>query len=106
MIFYVDIDGTIAKTEHGDYNHSKPDEEMISLINRLYDKGHTVIYYTARGTTTGIDWHTFTNSQLVGWGVKFHELLMGKPDYNFWIDDRAINPHFMKDVLKKIINGV
>ena len=103
MTFCVDIDGTICKTDHGDYNQSKPDLKMIEMINQLYDNGHTVNYYTARGTTTGIDWYSFTKSQLIGWGVKFHELSVGKPFADFYIDDRAINPFFMKEILKKIV---
>ena len=103
MKFIVDIDGTICTTKHGDYNNSKPDLKMISMINNLFDNGHTIHYYTARGTVTGIDWYSLTKSQLVDWGVKFHELMMGKPEADFFIDDKAVNPHFMKDIMKKLM---
>ena len=32
-----------------------------------------------------------THKQLRNWGVKFHELIMGKPSFDILIDDKAIN---------------
>jgi hypothetical protein len=63
----------------------------IQQINDLYDQGHTVIYWTARGGNSGLDWSELTKSQLQEWGCKYHQLSMGKPVYDVWIDDRAIN---------------
>jgi hypothetical protein len=57
----------------------------------LYDEGHTIIYWTARGATTGLDWSELTKTQLDFWGCKYHELRMGKPMYDVWVDDKAIN---------------
>ena len=39
------------------------------MINKLYDEGHTVVYWTARGSTTGIDWGDLTQNQLKEWGL-------------------------------------
>jgi hypothetical protein len=47
--------------------------------------------YTARGSTTGIDWRELTVKQLAEWGVPYDELVMGKPTADVYIDDRAIN---------------
>ena len=105
MTFCIDIDGTICETSHGEYNSSKPIKKMIDMFNKLYDRGHTIIYFTARGATTGIDWYAFTKTQLVEWGVKFHEIQVGKPYADYYIDDRAVNPHFMKDILKRIVDN-
>jgi len=56
MIIYVDIDNTICKTPiTGEYWLSKPLYDRIAKINDLYDKGNTIIYWTARGTQTGKD---------------------------------------------------
>jgi hypothetical protein len=47
--------------------------------------------FTSRGTSSGIDWFDFTEKQVNDWGVKYHELKLGKPAYDLFIDDRAIN---------------
>lgn len=91
MKYIVDIDNTICQTEGNDYNNSKPMLDRIKKINALYDEGHSVIYWTARGGTTGIDWTDKTHSQLAAWGCKYDEIRMKKPSYDIWIDDKAIN---------------
>ena len=64
---------------------------IVNKINDLYDKGNTIVYWTARGGTTGIDWTELTNQQLKDWGVKCHELRLGKPYYDLFIDDKNMN---------------
>lgn len=87
---YIDIDGTICRTVGGDYMNSVPSENMIKKFNKLATKNR-IIYYTARGSTTGIDWREFTKSQLDSWDVKYDDVLVKKPYYDIWIDDKAIN---------------
>ena len=90
MIIYVDIDGTICSDECGLYEKAKPIKEQINKINKLYDEGNTIIYWTARGTVTGVDWFDLTKEQLDGWGCKYHDLRVGtKPHYDLWIDDKS-----------------
>tara|TARA_R100000008_G_C3474705_1_gene110760 strand:+ start:247 stop:546 length:300 start_codon:yes stop_codon:yes gene_type:complete len=92
MIYYVDIDETICS--YGDkreYSLAEPVKENINKINNLYDKGHKIVYWTARGSTTGIDWTDLTVKQLDKWGAKYHEVKLGKPHYDVFIDDKAIN---------------
>ena len=92
MIYYVDIDETIcyyAGERH--YPDAQPIVENIAKINNLYDSGHTVVYWTARGGVTGIDWTELTVSQLDEWGAKHHDVKLGKPHYDVFIDDKAIN---------------
>ena len=61
MIIYVDIDETICQTpDSRDYNQSVPMNDRIGKINNLYDNGHTIIYWTARGTQSGINWREVT----------------------------------------------
>ena len=36
------------------------------------------------------------------WGVKYHQLIMGKPSYDLIVDDLAI--YFKKHSIKKLIN--
>jgi hypothetical protein len=92
MVYYVDIDETICYYNgERNYPDALPNKERISKINELYDSGHTVVYWTARGGTTGIDWTETTTKQLKEWGVKHHELKMWKPAYDIFICDKAIN---------------
>ncbi len=85
----VDIDNTITITESNDYFHAKPIPENIEKINKYYDSGWEVIYYTARGGTSGQNCFEFTLAALKLWGCKFHELRMGKMSYDIIVDDRA-----------------
>ena len=96
MIIYVDIDETIClhpDETNGprDYSGASPLKDRIEKINSLYEKGNTIVYWTARGTVTGIDWRKLTEEQLENWGAKHHKLKMGKPAYDLFIDDKNIN---------------
>ena len=92
MIIYVDIDETICHTINGDYPNSKPIQENIDKINSLYALGHEIIYWTARGSVTGLDWRELTKQQLKDWGCKHHRLeKLKKPHYHIFIDDKAIS---------------
>ena len=91
-IIYIDIDETIcSKSDDLKYENAKPILERIQRINDLYDQGNTIIYWTARGTATGIDWREVTEKQFEEWGVKYHDLKFGKPVYDLFIDDKNIN---------------
>jgi hypothetical protein len=92
MIIFVDIDETICYYEsERDYSLAKPYLERISKINSLYNNGNTIVYWTARGTITQENWFNITYQQLTDWNCKFHELRMGKPAYDLFIDDKNIN---------------
>ncbi|MDA7893917.1 hypothetical protein N9A98_00010 [Akkermansiaceae bacterium] len=94
---YVDIDDTICFHDKNipldgnrDYDDACPSFENISKINKLYDEGNKIIYWTARGSRSGIDWTEFTTNQLKSWGVKFHEVRCDKPYYDLFVEDRSI----------------
>lgn len=89
-IYCFDIDDTICITNGVDYLNSIPLFERIKKINSLYDAGFTIKFYTARGSKTGIDWREITEVQLTSWGVKYHELHMGKPFADIYIDDKGM----------------
>jgi SAM-dependent methyltransferase len=91
VIYCFDIDGTLCTNTHGAYEQSRPYPDAIARLNELYDAGHRIILFTARGSTTRIDWRELTERQLREWGVKYHEVLLGKPHADVYIDDRAIN---------------
>ena len=88
---YVDIDETICfYDEERDYKLAKPIQKNINKINKLYDEGHQITYWTARGTVTKINWFKTTENQLKKWGCKYHELSVGKkPAYDLLICDKT-----------------
>jgi CMP-N,N'-diacetyllegionaminic acid synthase len=91
MKVYVDIDETICYYEgKRNYPEALPMPENIAKINKLYEEGNEITYYTARGTVTEIDWLEITKSQLKKWGCKYHKLDVGnKPDYDLLICDKT-----------------
>jgi hypothetical protein len=90
-IYVVDIDNTICTTPHGNYFSSKPIQEHIDQLNKLFDEGNKIIYYTARGSKTGVNWRELTERQLNEWGCKYEKLVMGKPFGDCYIGDTDIN---------------
>ena len=103
MNYVFDIDGTICSTlcenKVYDYANSKPIIVRIEKINKLYDDGHKIIMQTARGMGRSNNnqkeaiaaMYEFTKKQLDSWGVKYHELFLGKPSGDIYIDDKGIN---------------
>ena len=91
LTIYVDIDNTICLTpEDSRYIESTPIKENINKINKLYDEGHTIVYWTARGMRSKVDYTKLTTHQLQMWGCKYHELKMNhKPAYDLLICDKT-----------------
>ena len=97
MIYVFDLDNTLCDTKkkedgNWDYLGAKPFLERIEMVNKLYDEGNRIIVETARGCVSRKNWYEETYHQLVGFGLKFHELRAGvKFNADFFIDDKAIN---------------
>jgi len=98
MKIFVDIDDTICFYDDGldkfsfkrDYKDAIPSKENIDKINKLYDEGHEITYWTARGFVTKLDWFEITENQLQQWGCKYHHLSVGeKPLYDLLICDKT-----------------
>jgi len=89
-----DFDGVICANNSGDYANAPPYKHAIIEINKAYDKGYHITIFTARygkrapgyqyqrGYMEAYKW-------LVDNGVKFHELIMGKPAGDLYVDDKA-----------------
>jgi len=89
---YVDLDETLCYYENErNYSLALPLTHNILKINNLYDTGHKIFIWTARGTETKIDHTEITKLQLKKWNIKYHELIFGKPSYDIYIDDKSIN---------------
>lgn len=88
----VDIDGTICTlTENSGYEQAQPIFERIDIINRLHNSGAEIVYWTARGGSSGKDYRDLTEAQLKEWGCKYTELRMDKMSFDYLIDDKAFN---------------
>ena len=99
-IIYVDVDGTICQNRDDlldidstlTYEDVKPYLDRIAMINELYDEGHEIHYWTARGCHSGIDHTELTAQQLKDWGAKYHGLHVGnKPHIDMYICDKSYN---------------
>ena len=103
-----DIDNTIVLfDDNRDYVNFKPDTEIVDMINKLYDDGHTIILYTARGMTScgpnkiSIEIVPPLIENLSKIGLKYHELVTHKISYDFLIDDKTLSP----DKFKELVNS-
>ena len=100
--FVFDIDGVIAEFNPKlDYNTSGPNTRMIKIVNHLYDTGNRIVLFTARGYKTGIDWEEVTKKQMETWGVKYHELKFGKPNADYYIDDKMLDMNMLYNFFDK-----
>ena len=91
-IFCFDVDGTICTNTNGKYDLAKPFPDMRRRINNLYDCGHTIIFMTARGCVSNVDYTEKTREQLKEWGFKYHQLIMNvKPHAHLFVDDRGVD---------------
>jgi len=93
-----DLDGTLCTNTYGDYKNAKPIKSAILKVNELYNKGNKIIIFTARfmgksegdiNIAYGIG-YKFTKKQIEEWGIKYHKLILGKPEYDIVIDDKSI----------------
>ena len=104
--FIIDIDGTICDAPLNsdgsyDYPNAVPITATIERINQLYDQGHKIILFTARGNRTfkgdlkKIE--EFHGPILKEWmdrhGVKRHEIRTGKPwgEDPIYVDNRNLS---------------
>tara|TARA_R100000005_G_C4952167_1_gene172204 strand:- start:738 stop:1052 length:315 start_codon:yes stop_codon:yes gene_type:complete len=90
MKYCFDIDGTLCTT-NCHYKDAKPFTNVIDKVNKLYEDGHEITLFTSRGSGSGTDWFEFTKKQVDSWSIKYHKLILGKPQYDIFVDDRAIN---------------
>ena len=98
-VYCFDLDGTLCTNTWGKYENAIPNKKAIKKLNELFEIGHTIIIYTSRYMgrfNSNVEMvysfgYDFTKKQLDDWGVKYHELKMGKPSYDVIIDDKSFN---------------
>ena len=97
-IVYVDIDDTICTgTGNARYEAPTPIQRNLDAVNRMYDNGNTIVYWTARGCVSNKDWLERTRAQLRSFGAKYHMLKVGKPNYDVFICDKTLNLTYKLD---------
>jgi len=104
-IYAFDLDDTLCIREDGvdhlgpdKYKYCHPIPTMIEKLNKLYDEGNTIYIYTARGmgqfngdlVKVYNSLYVLTLNSLEEWGIKHHGLIMGKLQYDYLIDDKAV----------------
>jgi len=99
----VDIDGVLATLVPTlQYEEAQPIRPAIEIVNALYNAGHEIILFTARGSATGLDWEAVTERQLQSWGVQYSRLMFGKPAADYYVDDKAMLPEGLLNLLENL----
>lgn len=90
--YLIDIDGTITEdvpNEHPErMSVVEPYSNSVKMINKWYDKGHIITFFTSRTE----DHREITENWLNKHGFKYQGLLMNKPrggNYH-WIDNHIV----------------
>lgn len=90
--YLIDIDGTIGEDIPNEESERMVSAEAypdaLETINRWYDEGHQICFFTARTEEHREVTETWLNEK----GFKFHSLLFGKPrggNYH-WIDNHSV----------------
>lgn len=100
MKYIIDLDGTICtESNFKSRNKSVIIKGARTTIDKLYKvKKNKIIIYSARG------WNEFktTEKWLKKNKIKYHQLILGKPIGDVWIDDRAIKFTSWASVSKKL----
>lgn len=110
-----DIDNVICRTEKNFYKNSVPIKKNIYTINKIFDKGFYVKLFTARFMGRSNEnkklaikkGYSLTQKQLKLWGVKYNELIFGKPSFDLYVDDKSHNfdKNWSKDLFKKLLKN-
>jgi len=115
FIICFDIDNTICFTNKiKEYQKSKKNTVAIKVVNDLFDSGYYIKLYTARGMDRYKGdlkkihkvFYNFTSAQLKKWGVRYHELILGKISYNLFVDDKSygFNKNWVSVLRKTFLN--
>lgn len=97
MRFLFDVDGTLLTQQApGEYGKAKPIEGRMEIVNKLFDDGHQIVFYTSRN----FKYMQMTYKQLRTFGFKFHHIAFGKPHADFIVDDRLLS--FEGLIMKRI----
>lgn len=99
MKMMIDVDNTICIHTNRDYVNAAPIQPVIDKVNALYDRGVDICLYTSRGQNSCKGDLALiierNEAVLVDWlkrhGVKYNELIFGKPLADFYVDDGGMS---------------
>jgi capsule biosynthesis phosphatase len=111
----IDIDHTICVPNDAEsdtfkkYGMAEPIQEMISAIRAAKESGFKIILFTARRMATHNgdinkvieDVGDLTKSWLKDNNVPYDELMFGKPNAVYYVDDKALTPNQFIDLMMK-----
>jgi len=94
-----DLDGTLCTKTNGKYHLARPIKKAIEKANQYFDEGNYIIIFTARymGRNNGNIKKAYkqgfdeAKEQLKKWGIKYNELIFGKPEFDILIDDKSFD---------------
>jgi len=82
------------------------------MINILYESGYEIKIFTARYMGRNFDnfkkahkvGYQKTFNQLKKWNLKFHKLILGKPTFDLFVDDKSLdfNKEWITTLKKKL----
>ncbi len=94
-VFLIDIDGTVGEDIKNENSHLYASAEVYkdakTIINKWYDEGHHITFFTARESKDRLVTTTWLDEN----GFKYHGLVMDKPrikdgEEYVWIDNRKV----------------
>ena len=103
----VDIDGTVSddieKQDAYGFKHAGVLDKAVISVNRLYDMGHTITFFTARRE----EYRKITEEWLDKHNFKYHGLLMNKPEGGnyIWIDNLDVKGIKFKNNWEEIMKS-
>jgi len=94
----VDIDDTLLYTINRDFEHSIPYQDVIDKVNEFHNQGWRIVLFTARGAKSckTLDeriakYDAVTRRWLNEHGVLYDELVFGKMNADYYVDDKNIS---------------
>src|SRR5574344_1011031 len=107
-----DIDDTISFTTSRDWKNAEPNIKLINKLNKLYDEGWEIQYYTARGSISCPNREAAKEKYLddiIAWfnknSVKYSKISFDKPLAAYYIDDKGITPDEFLDFDIEVLSG-
>lgn len=99
MRLVIDIDGTIC-TEEKQFSRAlaRPLTGAVEALKTLKKHGNTIILYSARTWSE----YEITVDWLKKNEIPYDQLILGKPQGDYWIDDRAIAFSNWVEVMEKL----
>ena len=100
MRLIIDLDGTIC-SEEKQFSRSLaiPIIGAVEALQKIASEGHTIIIYSARTWAE----YEVTIKWLKDYLIPFDQLVLGKPQGDVWIDDRALHFDSWERILEKLL---